>query len=60
MELRTGCELGLEATAQYMRTQMANGLRSRNAFQVNMMIGGYDQIEGRAKLYWMDYLGTLQ
>ena len=23
-------------------------------------MGGYDQIEGRAKLYWMDYLGTLQ
>ena len=23
-------------------------------------MGGYDLIEGRAKLYWMDYLGTLQ
>ena len=24
------------------------------------MIGGYDHIDGTAKLYWMDYLGTLQ
>ena len=25
-----------------------------------MLLGGYDQIEKQAKLYWMDYLGTLQ
>ena len=24
------------------------------------MIGGYDHVEQRCKLYWMDYLGTLQ
>ena len=23
-------------------------------------MGGYDHIENEAKLYWMDYLGTLQ
>ena len=41
-ELRTGVELGLEPTAQWMRTQMAQALR-RAPFQVNVLIGGYDQ-----------------
>ena len=39
---------------------MAQSLRSRSPFQVNVLMGGYDQIEQQAKLYWMDYLGTLQ
>ena len=58
-EFRTGHELGVEAAAQYMRTEMAKALRS-GPFQVNLLMGGYDHVEGRAKLYWMDYLGTLQ
>ena len=58
-ELRTGHELGVEATAQWMRTEMAKALR-QGPYQVNLLMGGYDLIEGRAKLYWMDYLGTLQ
>uniref|UniRef100_A0A7S3IKE6 Proteasome subunit beta n=1 Tax=Strombidium inclinatum TaxID=197538 RepID=A0A7S3IKE6_9SPIT len=58
-EMRTGCELGVEATAQYMRSELAKALRS-GPYQVNVMIAGYDLHEQRAKLYWMDYLGTLQ
>ena len=58
-EFRTGVELGVEATAQYMRTEMASALR-RGPYNVNLLVGGYDLTENRAKLYWMDYLGTLQ
>ena len=58
-EFRTGHELGVEATAQYMRTELAAALR-KGPYQVNLLIGGYDLVEQRAKLYWMDYLGTLQ
>ena len=58
-ELRTGHEMGVESTAQYMRTEMAQALR-RGPFQVNLLMGGWDHVEGKAKLYWMDYLGTLQ
>ena len=58
-EMRTGCELGVEATAQYMRTELAKALR-KGPYQVNLLIGGFDQHENRAKMYWMDYLGTLQ
>ena len=59
MEFRTGFELGVEATAQYMRTELAAALR-KGPYQVNCLMGGYDLQEQRAKLYWMDYLGTLQ
>ena len=60
MEIRTGHEPGVTATANFMRSEMAQSLRSRNPFQVNVLMGGYDHIENEAKLYWMDYLGTLQ
>ena len=58
MEYRTGSELGVEATANYMRTELATALR-KGPYQVNLLVGGYDTQEARAKLYWMDYLGTL-
>ena len=59
MEFRTGHELNVEATAQYMRTELAAALR-KGPYQVNCLMGGYDLQEQSAKLYWMDYLGTLQ
>ena len=60
MEYRTGFEPSVDATAHYIRTELAQSLRSRSPFQVNLLLGGYDLIEKEAKLYWMDYLGTMQ
>ena len=57
-ELRTGIPLSLDASANFMRTEMAKALRQA-PFQVNLLYGGWDEHENRAKLYWMDYLGTL-
>ena len=42
-----------------MRTELATALR-KGPYNVNILMGGYDLNENRAKLYWMDYLGTLQ
>lgn len=42
-----------------MRTELAQALR-RGPYQVNCLIGGFEHKQGEAKLYWMDYLGTLQ
>lgn len=42
-----------------MRTELANALR-RGPYQVNCLVGGFEHSTGEAKLYWMDYLGTLQ
>ena len=44
-QFRTGHELSVEATAQYTRTQLAQFLR-RSPYNVNMLIAGYDHIEG--------------
>ena len=60
MEFRTGFEPGVEATASFIRSELASSIRSRSPFQVNVLMGGYDQMEKEAKLYWMDYLGTMQ
>ena len=59
MEFRTGHEPDVESTAQFIRSEMAQALR-KAPFQVNCLIGGFDTIDGKAKMYWMDYLGTLQ
>jgi 20S proteasome subunit beta 4 len=56
---RTGVELSVDASAQYMRNELAQALR-RGPYQVNSLIGGFEKSTGEAKLYWMDYLGTLQ
>ena len=56
---RTGIELSVEASAQFMRNELAQALR-RGPYQVNCLIGGFEHTTGEAKLYWMDYLGTLQ
>lgn len=56
------------ATANFMRSTLANALRSRDgAYQVNCLFAGYDvpvsesdDGEGGPRLYYMDYLGTLQ
>ena len=59
MEFRSGHEPDVESTAQFVRSELATALR-KGPYQVNVLLGGYDPIEGKAKLYWMDYLGTLQ
>ena len=58
-QFRTGVDLSLEGTANYMRSELAKALRQA-PYQVNCLMGGYDHLDKRAKLYWMDYLGTLQ
>ena len=42
MEYQTGCEPTMDATAHYLRSEMASSLRSRSPFHVNVLLGGYD------------------
>ncbi|CAD2214109.1 20S proteasome subunit beta 4 [Angomonas deanei] len=56
------------ATANYMRNELASSIRSREgAYQVNCLFAGYDvpvseldDSSSGPKLFYMDYLGTLQ
>jgi len=38
---------------------LADSLRSRHPYSVNLLLGGYDVAAETPKLYWIDYLGTL-
>ena len=58
-EFKMGHRLSLEAQAQFARTLMAEALR-KGPYQVNCLMGGYCDLDQEAKLYWMDYLGSLQ
>ena len=55
---KNGYRLDLEATAQLTWTILAEALRE-GPYQTNALIGGIDE-DGEAKMYWLDYLGTIQ
>lgn len=65
-----GTGLGTSEVAHFARKQLANSLRSRKPYQVNILIGGVE-VEGKEasqssalagakpKLFWIDYLGAM-
>ena len=63
-----GMKLSTHAAANYTRGELAKALRSRSAYQVNVLIAGFDDdpesdgtstSSGTASLYFLDYLSTL-
>lgn len=56
IKYRNGTELNTKEAAQFIRSELAYGLRN-GPFQVNCLIGGFDNNE--PQLYWVDYMGTL-
>ena len=52
-----GTKLSTHAQANFARGELAAALR-RGPYQVNIMLGGYDDQAG-ASLYYLDYMGTL-
>eukprot|EP01135_Chromosphaera_perkinsii_P002163 Nk52_evm97s217 gene=Nk52_evmTU97s217 len=56
--LRTGVPLSSHAIANFTRSELASALRSRNAYQVNMLLAGHDDRDGPC-LYYMDYLSAM-
>lgn len=57
--MRNGMELSPSATANFVRGELARALRSRRPYTVNLVLGGYDKIEDKPTLYWIDYLASL-
>jgi len=56
---RTGCPLSTSAAASWTRNQLAKSLRSRGAYQVNLLLGGFDTDTEEARLYFIDYLAAM-
>ncbi|RCH89483.1 Proteasome subunit beta type-4 [Rhizopus stolonifer] len=57
--IRNGLELSPKATATFTRRELADSLRSRHPYSVNLIIGGYDTKSKKPELYWIDYLGAM-
>ncbi|KAJ3411542.1 Proteasome subunit beta type-4 [Chytridiales sp. JEL 0842] len=57
-KIRNGVDLSTKAVASYTRKELATSLRSRNPYNVNLLIGGVDPKTGRPELYWQDYLSS--
>lgn len=56
--IKNQVELSAKAAASFTRRELANSLRSRKPYNVNMLIGGCSETEGPA-LYWIDYLAAM-
>lgn len=57
--MRNETELSPPAVASFVRGELADSLRSRKPYQVNLLLGGVDPVTGRPSLYWCDYLAAL-
>lgn len=58
-EKRNAIKMSTSACANFTRKELAGSLRTRNAYQVNLLVAGFDELTSTAKLFWLDYLGSL-
>lgn len=56
--MRNNLDLDPKAAAHFTRRNLADSLRSRTPYSVNMLIGGVGK-KGIPELYWLDYLSAL-
>ncbi|TKR63510.1 hypothetical protein L596_027328 [Steinernema carpocapsae] len=57
-KFRNGYELGPKAAHHWLRKSIADGLRSQDAWRVDLLIGGFDDVEKKPFLGSVDYLGN--
>lgn len=57
-KMRNGYELSPNAAATYIQSNLANYLRSRTPYQVNLLVAGYDTMTNEPSLHYIDYLAT--
>ncbi|XP_011479432.1 proteasome subunit beta type-2 isoform X2 [Oryzias latipes] len=57
-KMRNGYELSPSAAANFTRKNLADYLRSRTPYHVNLLLAGYDDADGPG-LFYMDYLSSL-
>lgn len=46
------------SASAWIRRSLAESLRSRKPYAVNLLLAGYDTTTDLSHLYWIDYLGT--
>lgn len=55
---RNSSELSPYEVSSFVRSSLAKSLRSRNPYNVNLLLGGFDPITDKPELYWIDYLAS--
>jgi len=58
-QIRNTYPLPPPSAASWIRRELADSLRSRSPYAVNLLVAGYDLSTHEPKLYWIDYLGTM-
>ena len=58
-QIRNLYPLRPSAAASWIRRSLAESIRSRKPYSVNLLLGGYDTATHEPHLYWVDYLGTM-
>ncbi|XP_003745825.1 proteasome subunit beta type-2 [Galendromus occidentalis] len=58
-KMRNGYGLSPKAAANFTRKNLADSLRTRNAYRCDLLLGGFDSHSKEPELYWVDYLGSL-
>nr|AGN29655.1 proteasome subunit beta type-2-like protein [Acartia pacifica]AGN29656.1 proteasome subunit beta type-2-like protein [Acartia pacifica] len=58
-KMRNAYELSPSAAANFTRRNLADYLRSRTPYQVNLLLAGYDTATNQPELYQMDYLAAM-
>lgn len=56
--MRNSTDLTPYETASFVRSELAKSLRSRSPYNVNLLLGGFDDRINSPKLYWIDYLAS--
>uniref|UniRef100_A0A7E4V7B1 Proteasome subunit beta type-4 n=1 Tax=Panagrellus redivivus TaxID=6233 RepID=A0A7E4V7B1_PANRE len=57
-KIRHTYETSPKSTHFWLRKNIASALRSENYWRVDLLLGGYDDLEGKAWLSSIDYLGN--
>ncbi|KAJ1963882.1 Proteasome subunit beta type-4 [Dipsacomyces acuminosporus] len=57
--VRNSIDLTPSESANFLRGELSQALRSRKPYQVNMLVAGYDKNTKEASLYWIDYLAAM-
>lgn len=57
--MRNSTDLSPSAVAHFVRETLASSLRTNKPYNVNLLLGGIDQITNKPSLYWLDYLASL-
>ncbi|KAF8545197.1 nucleophile aminohydrolase [Trichophaea hybrida] len=58
MRNNSSWQLSPSAVASFIRRELARSLRSRNPYNVNLLVGGFDTTTNKPHLYWLDYLAS--